>query len=132
MDRTISFNPQKIAGTNGCYNRSIEILQLPQARPVEMIHMRMREQDEIGDRQLRQGNRRMNQPLHTQGEGSDPDPYTRAEHRIGENGEAIHAKQDGTVTNPGRVHTFLGPVTDTGNARRRLHGTLSILFHAPP
>jgi len=41
MNRTISFHAQKVAGANGRNDRSVEILQFPQARTVEMIHMSM-------------------------------------------------------------------------------------------
>jgi hypothetical protein len=56
-----------------------------------MIHMCVRKQDKIRDRQFQRVDGGMNQSLHAEGEWPDLDPNTRTEHRIGENREAIHA-----------------------------------------
>ena len=47
VNRPIALHSQKIASAHGGYDCCPAILQLPQAWPVEMIHMRVREQDQI-------------------------------------------------------------------------------------
>ena len=58
MNRLIAFHPQKIAGARSGDDSGPEILQLSQTRPVKMIHMRVRKQDKIRDRQFQSESRR--------------------------------------------------------------------------
>jgi hypothetical protein len=86
------------------------IFQLSQARPVEMIHMRMREQDKIWNPNLRKVDRRVNQTLHANGKGPDPDPDPRAKNRVCQDAESVHANQYCTVADPRCLQSFPGPL----------------------
>ena len=65
-----------------------------------MIHVRVREKDQIRGRKLREADRWINQPFHAEGERSNPDSDPRTEHRISKDGEAIYSNQNRAVTDP--------------------------------
>jgi len=94
--------------------------------------MRVREQDQIRNPNLRKFERRVNQSLHTQGQRPDPDPDPGTKYGICKDGEAIHANQDRAVADPSRLQSLRGPPGEVGYARRRLHQALSVLRHALP
>src|SRR5579863_362175 len=132
VNRPVALCSQKIAGAGGGNDGGRAILQFPQARPVQVIHMRVREQDQIRDREFRDAHRRLYQSLDAQRERSDLDSYAGTEYWIGQDRETVYANQDGAVPDPGSMDPFAGPSGRIWNARRRLYRTLSIFGKALP
>src|ERR1700757_1346678 len=93
MNCLVTVHSQKIASANGGDYAGLGILQLPQTRPIQMIHVCVGEQDKIRHGQFQGGSRGMYQPLQADSERPDLDSNTRTEDGIGENCKAIHANQ---------------------------------------
>ena len=64
--------------------------------------------------------------------GPIPIPIRAAEYRVRENREAVHANQDGAVTDPRRMNAFVRPRGEVRRARRQQDLALSILCHSLP
>ena len=94
-------------------------LQTPQAADIEMIHVRMGEQDNVDLRQLGQGQCGLHQPLQSQCHGPEADTRARAENRIGEDCYTIDLEQHGGMAQPGGVQAGIGPEMRARTMRRR-------------
>jgi hypothetical protein len=88
----VPVDAEKIPSIRGRDHSSAGILEAVQCRDVEMIHVRVREQDQIGMRDRVERRRRRHQALQPERYWPDPNSDSRAEDRIGEDGESVDAQ----------------------------------------
>ena len=92
-----------------------------------MIHVRVREENDIDSGQFPDRKGRLHQPPDAQRSRSQADADSSAEHRIGQDGNAVDLQQNGAVTNPGRVQSFFGPEPGIGPVRGWPNGPAALL-----
>jgi len=105
---------------------------LAQAGKIEVVHVRVGQQNKIRRGQFRQRNGRIHQSLHAEDERPDPNSDPPAEHRVGENRKAVNTNQDGAVADPCRMQAFAGPHVDIGDLRRSLDRAFPVFRHSLP
>ena len=97
---------------------------------VEMVHVRMREQDEIDGRQLARPKRGCDETFGADVSEKGVSANTFAEDRVGKDGEAVEIQQDGGVAEPGSGDGVGIPGVWGGSRRRSKDGSAGFLDEA--
>ena len=109
VNRAVAADTQQIRRARRGDHGGAAAFQAAQAADVEMVHVRVREQDDVDLRQLGDGERGLHQALEAERHRAHADAGARAEDRVGEDRNAIDLEQHGGVAEPGGVQTGIGP-----------------------
>jgi hypothetical protein len=97
-----------------------------------VIHVRVREQYQVGRRQFRKRHRGLDQPLDSQRDGSEIEADASTKYRIGNDGKPIDPDDNRTMPDPGRMQSSLRPRAEPRFPGHTLDRTPHILRNAPP
>ena len=109
MHARVAARPQEIGSFASSHDMSGLTFELSQARQIEVIHMRVREQNQIDSRKFANRRGHFDKPFDADGERSKIDAYAPAEYGIRENGVPVHLDEHGGVSIPGGMQTSIGP-----------------------
>ena len=96
---------------------------------VEMVHVGMREQDEVDGRDLLWAERAGHVALGAEHERAETDAATREQRRVGEEGDAQEIDEDGGVPEPGGGHVLRAPGCRLGMSRSGKNRAAEVAGH---
>ncbi len=103
MNVSVVPRAQQIRRAQGSHHAGSGTFETSQAGQIEMVHVRVRQQDEIDGRQILQVGCHVYHSFDTQRERPEIQPDPQTENRVRQNGEAVDIQEDGAMSQPGSM-----------------------------
>ena len=103
LDSLVAFRTEQVGGVGCGDDFDLAVFECAQGRDIKVVHVRVREQDEIDVGEAVEWDGRQKEALETQCQRTEAEAHAIGEDGIGQDGEAVDFEQDGRVSQPCRV-----------------------------